>query len=49
MAKKRSFFQRLTGGINIEDEEEVAVPAERTTGKHWIEEENEEAELTVDV
>lgn len=49
MAKKRSFFQRLTGGINIEDEEEAVLPAERNGGKHWIEEENDEAELTVDV
>lgn len=47
--KKRSFFQRLTGGINIEDEEEDILPADKKGSKHWIEEENDEAELTVDV
>lgn len=53
--KKRSFFERLTGSINI-DEEEVEEtkkkPASGHAGKkaaNWIEEEAEEAELAVDL
>lgn len=50
--KKRSFFERLTGSINMDEEvEEKKKPA--TTSKkgsaNWIEEENEEAELAVDL
>ena len=57
--KKRSFFERLTGGMNIEDEQpeprkEYSVKGlkpEKSEKKNdkWIEEENEEAELSVDV
>lgn len=58
--KKRSFFERLTGSAN-HDEEEVhemkrisvnSNGAEKNGNKkeaNWMEEENEEAELTVDV
>lgn len=57
--KKRSFFERLTGSIRIEDEPEeinrnlggitkVQVNEKRNE-KNWIEEENDEAELAVDV
>lgn len=56
--KKRSFFERLTGNINAEEE---LVSKKSYSGKNikentgdkknndWIEEENEEAELSVDV
>ena len=56
--KKRSFFERLTGSVERHEEERgvkrILVNAEKNSdnkknGKDWIEEENEEAELTVDV
>ena len=54
--KKRSFFERLTGGISTRDEydEEVEVKPGKDNkvnpkNGNWIEEENEEAELAVDV
>ena len=59
--KKRSFFERLTGSVGSNDEVEektremkkISVNAEKNTskkgGNEWMEEENEEAELTVDV
>ncbi len=49
---KRSFFERLTGSINIEEEAEVkksGAPAVGERDNVWIEEDNEEAQLTVDV
>ncbi len=70
MAKKRSFFERLTGGIKLEDEEEMEAEETRiqprgskqetqvrTKGvtapvqpqNSWLEEEDTEGELTVDV
>ena len=56
--KKRSFFERLTGSIGIEEENEE--PKKKSIGmtngdkkdkknNNWIEEENDEAELAVDV
>ena len=54
MNKKRSFFERLTGGMKAEDEEDyretkkISVKSDKKDN-NWIEEENEEAELTVDV
>ena len=49
--KKRSFFDRLTGSIHAEDDEEKdeSVKANKKNGNGWMEEENEELELTVDV
>ncbi len=53
--KKISFFERLTGSINIDDEEVEETkkkPAPGHAGKkatNWIEEEAEEAELAVDL
>ncbi|MDQ3075835.1 MAG: Hsp20/alpha crystallin family protein [bacterium] len=52
--KKRSFFERLTGSIRMEEEEEEETKAEASSEKKvatntWMEEENEEAELAVDV
>ncbi len=55
--RKRSFFEKLTGSGHV-DEEEVVETAntknltklgKKEGGNNWIEEENEEAELTVDV
>ncbi len=50
---KRSFFERLTGSMRMEDEdiaeENTTEKEERKNSGHWIEEENEEAELAVDV
>jgi len=48
--KKRSFFERLTGSNRVyeEDEEEV-VEEQKKTKSNWMEEENDEAELSVDV
>lgn len=62
--KKRSFFERLTGSLSLEEETEKAeYPAKNgrlqkqdqrnglsaQAGANWIEEENDEAELSVDV
>ena len=51
--KKRSFFERLTGSIRIPDEEPaqaktIAVKGDKK-GADWMAEDNEEAELAVDV
>ena|SRR3989344_5492415 len=51
--KKRSFFERLTGSISMKEEQEEPKKILAGTGKKndnkWIEEENDEAELAVDV
>jgi HSP20 family protein len=54
--KKRSFFERLTGSINVDDEEveetkkkSVSVGHAGKKATNWIEEEAEEAELAVDL
>ncbi len=52
--KKRSFFERLTGSTRADEEEqeetgEYEPKKGKKKGNGWIEEENEEAELTVDV
>lgn len=67
MFKKKSFFERLTGGIRLSEDESPAyepttpvrssttsaqtyqIQANRAKEKEWIEEEAEEAQLTVDV
>ncbi len=51
MSKKRSFFERLTGSINVDEEIEEEKPIKGSDKKsiEWMEEENEEAELAVDV
>ncbi len=45
---KKSFFEKITGTINVsnDDFEETGNEAEE---KDWIEEENEEGQLTIDV
>ena len=54
--KKRSLWERLTGSVNEDEEiEETKKGSHKGNGKdkkqdnNWIEEENEEAELAVDV
>lgn len=49
--KKRSFFERLTGSVSIEEEdyEDPKRGSYKNEKNNWIEEENEEAELAVDV
>src|SRR3989344_1862043 len=59
--KKRSLWERLTGSVSMEEEEESENLKRGSAGSHkgdkkerknnsnWIEEENEEAELAVDV
>ena len=54
MEKKRSFWERLTGSVNVEEEYEETKKNGSKNNKdkkdnNWIEEENEEAELAVDV
>jgi HSP20 family protein len=57
--KKRSFFERLTGSVSAEEQSEnkkeysgrgVKVNSDKKEEENnWIEEENEEAELSIDV
>src|SRR3989344_3806403 len=50
--KKRSFFERITGSRMDETEEEpkkLTVNGDKKNNTDWMEEEAEEAELTVDV
>ncbi|MFA5936315.1 MAG: Hsp20/alpha crystallin family protein [Candidatus Paceibacterota bacterium] len=51
--KKRSFFDRLTGSMRAEEEDEevvkISAKGDKKNGNGWMEEENEEMELTVDV
>ncbi|MFM2357584.1 MAG: hypothetical protein RJA61_321 [Candidatus Parcubacteria bacterium] len=49
MAKKRSFFERLTGAVSVDEYENDLAPSEPENEKSWIEEENSEGQLTVDV
>lgn len=55
--KKRSFFERLTGSMSVKEEEleskkEFSIKGVKGDNKKndsWIEEENDEAELSIDV
>ncbi|MFA5778362.1 MAG: Hsp20/alpha crystallin family protein [Candidatus Paceibacterota bacterium] len=55
--KKRSFFERLTGSMSIDDDREETKKdystkgnkGDKKNGNSWIEEENDEAELSIDV
>lgn len=50
MAKKRSFFERLTGAVSVEEYDNDIVPAEaEQEEKSWLEEDAGEGQLTVDV
>lgn len=47
---KRSFFERLTGSVSADEPEINIKPAAQNGATNtWIEDENEEAQLTVDV
>ena len=48
---KKSFFEKLTGGTPVEElEEDINLQNKKGAEKeNWIEEENEEGQLTVDV
>jgi HSP20 family protein len=57
--KKRSFFERLTGSVSAEEEQPenkkeyimkgVKNSSDKKNDANWMEEENEEAELSIDV
>ena len=55
--KKRSFFERLTGSISMEEDRPESkkdyltkgIKSDKKNGSNWIEEENDEAELSIDV
>ena len=49
--EKRSFFERLTGTVRMEDEAESKPVKKAAVSEqnNWIEEEDKDAELTVDV
>ena len=54
MKDNRSFFEKLTGSLKMEDEmdEEVApskLPSKTTAGEEWMAEEAEEGQLTIDL
>jgi len=48
---KKSFFEKLTGTINVNEEDDIDVFEENEEIKenNWMEEDNEEGQLTVDV
>lgn len=52
-SNKKSFFEKLTGAINVEDNEfeenEYEEEDDEVKEDNWIEEDNEEGQLTVDV
>jgi HSP20 family protein len=48
--EKRSFFEKLTGGVDLDDQEIATPPAYEPAQKaNWLEEEPEEGQLSVDV
>ena len=52
MKDTRSFFEKLTGSIRMDDladVEPVKKPAKNGSGESWLEEEADEGQLTVDV
>ncbi len=57
MKDKRSFFERLTGAVTVDESENTPLSAvasrggkiKKTEKESWIEEESEEGQLTVDV
>lgn len=49
---KQSFFQKLTGGMDVDDEEEIEIDHDETESdkdKDWSDEDAGEGQLTVDV
>ncbi len=55
MQKRKSFFERLTGSVRAQEEldepttKKIAVKGTHKNNNDWMEEEAEEAELTVDL
>ncbi|HEY4479037.1 MAG TPA: Hsp20/alpha crystallin family protein [Candidatus Paceibacterota bacterium] len=49
MAKKKSFFERLTGTVKVDDDEIEEDTRGKAGDENWIEEEAAEGQLTVDV
>lgn len=51
MKDNRSFFEKLTGSIKLEETPEVVEtkPKKTPSGEAWFDEESEDGELTVDV
>ena len=49
MMKKRSFFERLTGSVKMEEDDGEQIIAPKTQESNWAEDTEEEAQLTVDV
>ncbi len=51
MAKKRSFFERLTGAVSVDeyDNDLAETKEEGVAAKSWMEEDSGEGQLTVDV
>ncbi len=53
MKEKLSFFEKLTGGVDVDDEDVDTKETEDENGSHgdsnWIEESSEEGELAIDV
>ena len=47
--EKRSFFERLTGTVAVDGEEEVKTTPKSGHGNAWMPEEADEGQLTVDV
>ncbi len=48
--EKRSFFEKLTGGVDLDEQEFTAPPAYEPGAKsNWLEEEPDEGQLSVDV
>jgi HSP20 family protein len=46
---KKSFFEKLTGTINVADDDFEEDALVETEEKDWVEESNEEGQLTIDV
>lgn len=47
--QKKSFFEKLTGSVNLDEEEAVNTPVIKNEKKDWLEEDNADGELSVDV
>ncbi len=47
--KRKSFLERLTGSVPLEEEEDVKTSVAKVPKKDWLEEEEVDGELSVDV
>jgi len=53
---KKSFFERLTGSVHVDEREDIGeqeklstIKSKKTAKENWMEEESDEGQLTVDV